>query len=498
MNILMLNPPFLYRFSREQRSPAVTKSGTFYYPMWLSYATGVLEESGFNVKLLDAPAEGTELQEILDETRQLKPKLTVVTTSTPSIYNDINVAEAIKDVLPDTYLVMVGPHVSACPEETLEMSASINAIARGEYDYTIRDIARAIASSSDPNRVKGISFQLDGEIFHKEDAAAIKNLDEIPFVTKIYRKHLNYRNYFYSGNRYPIVVFITGRGCPHRCVWCVYPQIFNKRGYRQRSAENIVDEMEYVVNEFPGVQRTGEIMFEDDTLTVNLKRCREMSELILKRGLKVTWSGNSRVQVDLETLKLMKAAGCRSLLVGFESGNQEILDRMKKGITVDESREFMENARKAGILINGAFMIGSPGETKETVMETLNFAMEINPDVAQFYPMMVYPGTEAYDWARENGYLVSTDFKDWITDTGMHNCVVRTPGLSERDLVEYCDYMRRKFYLRPSYILYKLKQAILHPSEGKRTFIAAKRFAKHLIFGTDLDKETEVPDGVKV
>jgi len=499
MKILMLNPPFLSqhgKFSREQRSPAITKSGTFYYPMWLAYAAGVLEESDFNVKLLDAPAEGLELQTVLDDVRLSQPRLVVVATSTPSIHSDAEVAQAIKKVAPDSYTVLVGLHVTACPEDVLKLSPSINAIARGEYDYIVRDLALAIESGSDPNEVKGISFQNDGEIIHNEDALANKELDRIPFVTKVYKNHLNYRNYFYSGNRYPIVVFVTGRGCPNKCIWCVYPQAFSNRSYRQRAPENVVDEFEYVVSEFPDMSSTGEIMLEDDTFTANPKRCQEICESIIRRGLRVTWSANARVQVDLETLKLMKAAGCRSLLVGFESGNQAILDNMRKGITLDESREFMRNARKAGILINGAFMIGSPGENRETVMDTLEFAKELNPDVAQFYPLMVYPGTEAYEWAKKNDYLMSTDFRDWLTETGMHNCVIRTPELSEYDLVRYCDYMRRKFYLRTRYILYKLKQGIVNPSEGKRTLIAARSFAKHLIKGTDLSEKTPGVDRV--
>jgi len=309
------------------------------------------------------------------------------------------------------------------------------------------------------------------------------NLDEIPWVSRTYRKFLNYRDYFYSGNLYPLVVFNTSRGCPHRCSFCVYPQTFTGHRMRYRSVGDVVDEMEYVVREFSPL---GEIMFEDDTLTVNKKRTIELCEEILRRNIKVRWSCNARVQLDLETMKLMRRSGCRSLLVGFESGSQIVLNGMRKGNKLELYERFMQDTRKAGLLVNGTFLVGCPGETKETMRETLELAKRLKPDVAQFFPVMVYPGTELYDEYKQKGYIVSENFRDWLNEDGLHNCVVNLPGVSAREMVEFCDTCRKEYYLRPRYILYKGLQSLRSPREGLRNVRAAKTLFKHLFHGTRL------------
>lgn len=484
-NVLMLNPPFKGKFSREQRSPAITKSGTFYYPMWLAYATGVLEQAGHQVKLIDAPANSLTLEDMIKVAESFKPSLIVLDTSTPSIYNDIKAGKALKSVLPNSVIALVGPHVSATAEETLKLSDKIDIVCRGEYDYTLRDIAQATENSSKNRQeclsyrnIAGISFQENGKIIHNPDRPFIKDLDILPFVSSVYKKHLDYTKYFYAHSQYPIVTIIGGRGCPHRCVYCVYPQTFSGRTLRYRSVKNIVDELEFIVKNFKGLK---EIMFEDDTLTVNRARCRQFCEEILDRHLKITWSCNSRVDADYETLKLMKAAGCRLLCVGFESGNQKILNNMKKGTNLKRMFDFMQSARKAGILIHGCFMIGNPGESGATFKDTVEFAKKLNPDTAQFFPIMVYPGTEAYEWAKSSGYLKASDYSEWLTSDGLHNCVLDFPELSSKDMVALCDRARKEFYIRFSYIMTKLFQSIKDPAEGKRIFKSFKTFFRHLI-----------------
>ncbi|MCK4352413.1 radical SAM protein [candidate division WOR-3 bacterium] len=495
MNILMLNPPFSGmkgRFSREQRSPAITKSGTLYYPMWLAYATGVLEKEGFSVKLVDAPANGLEINDVIEIVKDFKPSLIVIDTSTPSIYNDIKIAEKLKDIQLTTHnsqltTVLVGPHVSATADETLKLSSQIDIVCKGEYDYTIREIARkiknhpALMHKCGVDNIKGISWQKDGKIIHNPDRPFIENLDEIPFVSKVYKKHLDYTKYFYAHSQYPIVTVVGGRGCPHKCVYCVYPQTFSGRKLRYRSIKNVVDEMEYITKEFKGVR---EIMFEDDTLTVNRARCKEFCKELLSKNLKIRWSCNSRADVDFETLKLMNLAGCRLFCVGFESGNQQILDNMKKGIKLETMRQFVKDTKKVGILIHGCFLVGNPGETKETMAQTLKFAKELNPDTAQFFPIMVYPGTELYKWTKEKNYLATEDYSKWLTPEGLHNCVVNLPNLSSKEMVEFCARARKEFYMRPSYITKKLSQALKNPMEGKRISKSFIVFAKHLIQGS--------------
>jgi len=481
MKILTLNPPFLPKFSREQRSPAVTKSGCLYYPMWLAYATGVLEQEGHDLRLVDAPAQGKSIDEIIGVVKDFHPQMVVLDTSTPSIYNDVKVASGIKEVLPSTTIVLVGPHVSALPEETMELDHAVDVIARGEYDYTVRDLAWAVEKGEDFQAVLGITFRQNGNIFHTQDRPLIDELDEIPFVSKVYHRHLNVRDYFYSICQYPEVAIISGRGCPHRCTYCVYPQTFQGRRYRARSAENVVEEFQYITEAFPFVK---EVFIEDDTFTADRKRCRRICEGLVKLKRPISWTANARADVDFETLRIMKAAGCRLLCVGVESGNQQVLNNIKKGTTLPRIRRFFKDAKRAGVLIHGCFLVGNRGENKETLEETLAFAKELNPDTAQFFPLMVYPGTEAYRWAKEHGQILTEDFSQWVTQEGLHNCVVRMSELTNEDLVSFCDRARREFYLRPGYFGFKLGQILRHPSEFVRTAKSFRTFVKYLFRGT--------------
>jgi anaerobic magnesium-protoporphyrin IX monomethyl ester cyclase len=481
VKILTLNPPFFPKFSREQRSPAVTKSGCLYYPMWLAYATGVLEEAGFDVKLVDAPAQGKEMPEIIDLVKHFGPELVVLDTSTPSIYNDVRVGAKIKEIMPDCTTVLVGPHVSALPEETLKLDPAIDVIARGEYDYTLRDLAQAVKRGGDFEDVAGITFQRNGTILHTPDRPLIHDLDSLPLVSKVYERHLNVRDYFYSICQYPEIAIITGRGCPHRCTYCVYPQTFQGRRYRPRSPESVVEEFQYIAETFPFVK---EIFIEDDTFTANTRRCQEICQRLIQAGSCISWTANARADVDYETLRLMKEAGCRLLCVGVESGNQGVLDNIKKGISLGQIRKFFRDAKRAGVLVHGCFLVGNRGESRETLEETLRFAKELNPDTAQFFPLMIYPGTEAYRWAKEENLILTEDFSRWVTEEGLHHCVVQLPGLSNADLVAFCDRARQEFYLRPGYFMWKLRQVLRHPSELERTAKSLKTFVKYLLRGT--------------
>jgi anaerobic magnesium-protoporphyrin IX monomethyl ester cyclase len=486
MRILTLNPPYFKMFSRSSRSPAVTKSSTLYYPIYLSYATGVIEKEGFQVKLIDAVAMDLDIKDTVKIIREFQPHLVVVDTSTPSIYNDIKVIEAIKEVS-HAFLVLVGTHVSALAEDSLKLSHAVDAVARREYDYTIRDLARVISGWQLPvsklrdelRQVQGLSFRLDGEIIHNPDRATIDNLNDIPFVSEVYKRHLSccIDRYFYGANLHPVMAILSGRGCPHQCTYCVYPQTITGNRYRFRSIRNVVDELEYIRNEFPKVK---EIFLEDDTLTVNRDRAIELADEILKRGLKIRWSTNSRADADYETMRKIKKAGCRLLCVGFESAQQSVLDNINKHLKLERMYQFAGDAKRAGILIHGCFIVGNPGDTMGTLFKVLELAIRLKPDTAQFYPVMVYPGTKAYQWAKENGYLTTEDYSRWLTDEGLHNCVLSMPGLTQEQLVRFCDYARRRFYLNPLYVISKITQIIKQPQESGRIFRAAGALFKHL------------------
>ncbi len=473
MKILMLNPPFLSRYSRQSRSPCVTKGGTLYVPYFLSYATGNLEKHGFQVKLVDAIANAWNENETLEFVRQFKPDLAILDTSTPSIYNDVDIASKIKEagVL---HVSLVGTHPTRLLEQTLNLSKNVDSVCRGEYDETVVALAEALQKGKNMKGVKGLSFRDGKKIIHNPDRPPIKNLDDLPFVSEVYKKHLDIKKYFYASLRWPQVTILTARGCPYNCSFCNIPF---KASYRYRSPENVASEFEYIQNELPYVR---EIMIEDDTFPVLKERTEKICNLLVERKIKLKWSCNARVNTDLETLKLMKKANCRLLCVGFETPSQNVLDNIHKNTTRQLQVEFMKNTRKAGLLVNGCFILGLPGDNKETMRETLEFAKELNPDTAQFYPLMVYPGTEAYDWAKRSGYISTEDYSKWVTKEGLHNTTVSRPDMPSEELLKLCNHMRKEYYLRGKYITSKMAQVISHPGEFTRTLKSLRTFSKHV------------------
>jgi len=477
MKILLLNPPFKGKFSRSSRSPAVTRGGTIYYPIWLAYCAGVLDNAGFEIKIIDSPAQKFDLEKTLRLAQEFNPDLIIIDTSTPSIKNDIRAAEAIKNRLSETFITLVGTHPSALPEETLRLSDKINAVAKGEYDYTIRDLARCLKNNEDLKKVDGLIFR-DGEnIIHNKPRELIQNPNELPFVSSVYKKYLNIKNYFFAASDYPMVMIMTGRGCAYRCFFCLYPQTFHSRVYRPRSAENVVAEFEYIKKNLPEVK---EIAIEDDTFTIDKERVKKICQSIIEKNIKIKWYCNVRADLDLETMGWMKKAGCHLLTIGFESGNQQILNNIRKGITIEQIRKFVQNSKNAGLLVHGAFMAGNPGETKKTMEETLALAKELNCDSIQFYPLIVYPGTESYQWAKENNYLKTSDYDNWLDDCGMYTSLLDQPQLKSQEVLEFCNRATREYYLRPAYILMKSRQIIFSPREIIRTAKAAKTFFKNL------------------
>jgi radical SAM superfamily enzyme YgiQ (UPF0313 family) len=483
MRIVALNPPFLPKYSRESRSPAVAKSGTLYYPMWLAYATGYLEKNGHEVLLIDAPAAGLDFKQVSEKVAAFKPDIAILDTSTPSIYSDVDVGVQLKASINNLFVVLVGVHVSALPEETLGLNAAIDAVAFGEYDATLVELASALEKNRKTDAVlssvKGIAFRSsEGTVVRNEHRAYIENLDDIPFVSSVYKKFLDISPYFYGHSRHPIIVIVTGRGCPFKCTYCVVPQTLQGHRYRKRSIQSIVEEFRYIKDNFLDVK---EIMIEDDTLTADKNRCREFSQALIDAKLTtIPWSANSRAEVDYETMRLMKKAGCRLFCVGFESGEQQILDNIQKSLTLDKVHRFVKDAKKANVMVHGCFMVGNRGETKETLEKTLTLAKKLSPDTAQFYPIMVYPGTSDYTWFEQKGWIVTRDFRKWLTDDGLHSSVVSNPELTYEYLVDFCNRARREFYLRPSYMVSKGLQMLTNPSEAKRIIMGGKSIFKYL------------------
>lgn len=485
MKICFVNPPFKAeygKFSRESRSPAITKSGALYYPLWLIYAAAYCEKAGYDICFLDAPAKQMNEEQSMEYIVRNASDATlfVYGTSTPSIKNDVAFAVAVKERFPSTFALLVGTHPSARPEETLGYSSLIDAVAIGEYDNVVLELAEALKNGGDVTQVRGLCFNGKEGCRRTAPMPAMRNLDEIPFASEFIHKYLDPRDYFFAAATYPAIQIFTTRGCPFRCNFCVYPQTMHGHAFRTRSAESIVAEFEYIADNFPDVK---EVVIEDDTFTANKKRVMEVCSLLVERKLnkRLRWLCNARVNLDLETMLAMKKAGCRLIIPGIESGSQQILDNIKKGTKVEQFQEYVDNAKKAGLLIHACYMVGNRGETKETMEQTLELALKLNTDTAQFFPLIPYPGTEAYDWAYENGYI-ELDYEKYCLPDGTHNTVLSMPHLTAQEMVDFCNMARKKYYLRPRYILHRLRVGLTDFSDLKRSLKAFGKL-KHYLFG---------------
>lgn len=478
MKIILLNPPFLDKYSKSSRSPAVTKSGTIYFPLWLSYAAGVLDQAGYDLKLIDAPAKCLTRNDTLKMISDYSPNLIVIDTSTPSINSDLEFAKRIKSELPNCKVCLVGTHVSACVSEILPQKASfIDYIARHEYDYTIPELAETIQNKRKIEDVLGISYCHNGNLVENPDRPFIENLDELPFVSDVYNKYLNIKDYFYAHVSFPTISIFSSRGCPSKCFYCMYSQVMFGKHYRKRSAQNLFDECVSIAQKFPEVK---EILIDDDNFSVDEDSVQKFCKLMIESKLKLKWVVQCRVNLSYESMVLMKKAGCRLVVVGYESGSQKVLDGMHKGITLEQSIRFDKAAKKARMRVHGCFMVGNPGETKETMNQTLEFSKRLRMDTVQYFPLIVYPGTEAWSWAKQNNFLSTQNYDDWVTKEGMHNCVINTPDISSKELVEFCNFARKKFYLRPKYIFMKLGECLTNKDDFVRTVKAFKTFRKFL------------------
>jgi len=434
-----------YQMTREVRS--------FWYPTWLAQPAALVEDS----KLIDAPPQRLSFEDIIPEIRSRE--LVVMHTSTPSFKADASTAARIKEVNPHIRIGLIGAHVAVEPARSLEAAPAVDFVAHNEFDFTIKEVAedRPLAD------VKGLSWRnRAGAIVHNEPREPLADMDQLPWVTPVYKRDLKVENYFSGYLKHPYVSFYTGRGCKSRCTFCLWPQTIGGHRYRVRSVEDVVAEMKWAKAAFPQVR---EFFFDDDTLTDNLPRVEALAVQLGKLG--VTWSCNAKANVPRKTLEVMKDNGLRLLLVGYESGNQQILFNIKKGMRVEFARRFTRDCHELGILIHGTFILGLPGETHETIRETLEFAKEINPHTIQVSLAAPYPGTFLYRQAKENGWLYHEE-SELLTQHGTQIAALNYPHLSHGEIFAAVEDFYRKFYFRPSKIAAIVAEMFTSPEIMKR------------------------------
>ena len=414
-----------YQMKREVRS--------FWYPTWLAQPAALVADS----KLIDAPAHDLTWDDIKHEADDRD--LVVLHTSTPSFRQDVHTAELLKARNPKLKIGLIGAKVAVMPQESLEASPAIDFVARNEFDFTIKDVADGLPWDA----IRGISYRdAAGVIVHNPDRPVIEDMDQLPFVSPIYKRDLVIEKYFGGYLKHPYVSFYTGRGCKSRCTFCLWPQTVGGHNYRTRSIPHVIAEVKYVQAEMPQVK---EIFFDDDTLTDNAPRVEALAVELGKLG--VTWSCNAKANVPYKTLKIMKDNGLRLLLVGYESGNQQILHNIKKGLRVDVARQFTKDCHSLGIVIHGTFILGLPGETEETIEETINYAKEIDPHTIQVSLAAPYPGTFLYRQATENGWFDGSDHL--LTDGGTQLAQLSYPHLPASLIFDKVEEFYKRFYFRP-------------------------------------------------
>lgn len=435
MKTLFLNPPSFDGFDggAGSRYQARREIRSFWYPTWLAQPAALVSDS----RLIDAPARGVSLEEILP----LAPdyELAVLHTSTPSFGNDVKVAEALKEANPRLKIGFVGSHVAVNPEPSVLASPAIDFVARNEFDYTIQEVAEGRPFPA----IDGLSYKIDERAVHNRERAIIHDMDQLPSVIDVYKRDLVVEDYFIGYLEHPYVSFYTGRGCKSRCTFCLWPQTIGGHKYRTRSPEKVAEEVTRIQRYFPQVK---EVFFDDDTFTDDLPRTQATARLLGKLG--ITWSCNAKANVPYDTLKIMKDNGLRLLLVGYETGSQQILFNIKKGMRVEFARRFTADCHKLGIKIHGTFIVGLPGETRETIEETIRFAQEINPHTIQVSLAAAYPGTVLYRQAAENGWLRRDD-GSLIAHNGLQISSLEYPHLRHEEIFEALATFYKRFYFRP-------------------------------------------------
>jgi hopanoid biosynthesis associated radical SAM protein HpnJ len=434
---LFLHPPSFDGFDggAGSRYQARREIRSFWYPTWLAQPAALVPGS----RLVDAPPDGLTLDDVRPLARAYD--LCVMHTSTPSFAADAKVAEALKAEHPSLSIGMVGAAVAVAPDASIEKSPAVDWVARGEFDLTVQEIAEGRPLA----RVAGLSYRRNGHVAHTPDRPVLEDMDRLPFVTPVYKRDLTVENYAIGYLRHPYVSLYTGRGCRSKCTFCLWPQTVGGQRYRTRSASHVAEEMAQAARLFPQVR---EFFFDDDTFTDDLPRAEAIARLLGPLG--ITWSVNAKANVPYQTLKVLKDNGLRLLLVGYESGSQAILNNVKKGVRLDAARRFTREAKALGITIHGTFILGLPGETRETIAETIRFAREIDPDTIQVSLAAPYPGTALYDEARTNGWLEDGDLVD---GTGVQQSALGYPHLPRTEIFRSLDEFYRRFYFRPRKVI---------------------------------------------
>ncbi|OGO18152.1 MAG: hypothetical protein A2Z15_02415, partial [Chloroflexi bacterium RBG_16_50_11] len=376
LNVLLINPPQSTRYPQP--------------PIGLALVAAILEKAGYPVKLLDANALRLKPEDIIEMVSDAD--IIGITAMTPTVGTALRIAVLLKQKNSNLKIIMGGAHVTLLPEETLQTSPAVDVIVRGEGDVTILELLKAIENNLPLSSVADISYKSNGKIISTDCGAPNIDMDALPYPAFHLLPWQMYQPHPPHGMAMPFGAMVTSRGCPYRCAYCSKP-VFGSR-FRAQSPDRVIDEVVYLQQKF-GVK---EIAFYDDSFTLDKKRVHAIADKIIEKGLKIAWTCETRVNlVDKDLLRHMKQAGCYAVAYGIESASPEIIKTLQKDITLEQVETAVGETREAGIQVIGYFMLGSPGETPQTIRQTIDFAKKLKVDFAQFSVTTPFPGTELYD-----------------------------------------------------------------------------------------------------
>ncbi|MCE9582018.1 MAG: B12-binding domain-containing radical SAM protein [Planctomycetes bacterium] len=444
MRVWALNPPADHGVKQVREGRCMQRGGawtTIWTPLSLAYCAAVAREDGHEAHLNDCIVEELDFVDVARRAAELKPDLVVMNAVTPSIDSDMTTVEAVKRGWPGAFVAVIGIHTSALPQDAFSRAPRLDAVIRGEPELTVRELLVALAAGKPVDEIAGLAVMRGGELKTNADRVPVENLDDLPFPaydlinTDLYRMP-------YTDGRFLLVA--TGRGCPHPCVFCADHTYYGKK-LRLRSAKNLVDELEYWGKKH-GIR---EFLFWSEGFTLSPPRAKAVAKEIIARKLDIEWVCNSRVDdVDPELLGLFKQAGCTIIGFGVESGVQEMLDAMKKGTTVEQIRQAIDWAKAAKLQTAAHCMLGFPGETRQTIQRTVDFVRSLKLDFAQFYCAVPFPGCDLYDWAKEEGWIASDDYRKYE----QNQSAMDIPGFTSEQIEAERSRAYKRFYLRPSMI----------------------------------------------
>ena len=449
MRVLLINPPYGEVYSEVKSAEGVNP------PIGLAYLAAYLRENNIEVEILDAHALRIGLKDL--ETKPFDYDVIGVSSMTPSLYSSLNVLRIVKKINPLCKTIMGGPHISAVPIETMNSYPEIDFAVIGEGERTMLELVRAIQNEDNPHNVNGIAYKKDGGVKLTPTRDLIANIDELPFPAydllplDKYYQHLHHVSLGKNVPIKPFMILFTSRGCPYKCSFCASEVIWHRR-VRFRSTDNVLSEIDMLVNE----HNIKVLDIADDNFLMNKKRLNEILDGLIERNYGLYFNCLSRVDsVNREILQKLTRTGCYLMRYGVESGNPEMLNRMHKDVTIDQIKRAFELTKEAGISSSASFIIGHPGETKQSVKDTINLAKKINPILAHFFIAIPLPGTELYDIAMEKNLIVNMNFREWKQLPELP--AIRTEELTQEDLKEWRRKAYKTFYFRPAYIFERLR-----------------------------------------